>query len=176
MAMRATFHRMPLFSVAMIALLLPVAPMAIAADVEDMPFAQSREVADAALDTMRGGFDMPKQGVKVPFGLDVHFDVSANGKQTADLDISNGGDKNRSVKVTEKGIGVTNVVAQGPGGQMTTVTTDLTNHGIITIVQNTRSNAAIHTVQTLNATLTGMRDIVRLSALNNLHNSRVLFH
>src|SRR5690349_7900564 len=106
MAMRRTFHWMPVFSVAMFALLLPSAPMAIAADVPDMPFAQSREVADAALDTMRGGFDTP-QGVKVPFGLDVHFDVSANGKETATRDISNGGDKNRSVKVTENGIGVT---------------------------------------------------------------------
>jgi hypothetical protein len=178
MATQRTFHRVLVLS-AVAALLLSFAPRALAANADDEPFAKSCEVADATLENMRGGFHSPRDDVKVPFGLEVHFESVANKKQIADLTITNNGDKNRPVQVTEKGFTVTqtgNLVATTniAPGQM--VTTSITGQGILTVIQNTRSNTVLQTVQTLNATITGMKDLMRITARNNLHTSRVLFH
>jgi hypothetical protein len=179
MATQRTFHRVLGLSAAVAALLLPLTPKAIAANADDEPFAKSCEVADAALDTMRGGFHSPKDGIKVPFGLEVHFESVANKKDIANLTITNDGDKNHDVKVTQNGFTVTqtgNLVSTTNIAPGQTVTTSITGQGILTVIQNTRSNTVLQTVQTLNATITGMKDLMRITARNNLHTSRVLFH
>ena len=127
---------------------------------------------------MRGGFHS-KDGFKVPFGLDVHFNSVANKKDIASLNITNDGDKNHAVRVTENGFTVTqtgNLVSSTNVGPGQMVTTSVTDRGILTVVQNTSSNTVLQTVQTLNATITGMKDLMRTTARNNFHNSRVLFH
>jgi hypothetical protein len=178
MATQRMFHRLLAMSVAVTALLLPIAPKALAADRDEAPFATSCEVADATLDTMRGGF--AKDGVKVPFGLEVKFDSVANHKNIASFDITNHGDKNQNVQVTENGFtvtqtGLSSTTNVGPGQA---VTTNVTGKGVITIVQNAASNTTLQTAQHLTISITGlnMKDFVRATALNALHNSRVLFH
>jgi hypothetical protein len=177
MATQRMFHRLLAMSVAA-AVLLPITPKAFAAEPDESPFATSRELADATLDTMRGGF--AKDGVKVPFGLEVKFDSVANHKNIAGFDITNHGDKNQNVQVTENGFtvtqtGLTSTASVGPNQ---TVTTNVTNRGVITIVQSAASNTTLQTAQHLTMSITGlnMKDFVRATALNALHNSRVLFH
>jgi hypothetical protein len=181
MATQGTFHRFLAVSVA-VAALLPAAPNASAADAEDAPFAKSYKVADATLDTMRGGFEVEQKGIfhshdvgvpppKVNFGLDVTYKSTANGHTVAQFVITNGGNKNNPVTFTETGLGKPDTIAPGQ-----VVTTSLTNQGVLTVIQNVRSNTTLQTVQSLNATVTGMSDFVRATAHNSFHNSRVLFH
>lgn len=165
-------------SVAAMTLLMPAIPRAFAADAEEAPFVTSREVADTTLETMRGGF--AKDGVKVPFGLEVKFESVANHKDIASFDITNHGDKNQNVQATENGFtvtqtGLSSTANVGPGQ---TVTTNVTNKGVVTIIQSSASNSTLQTVQHLTISITGlnMKDFIRSTALNSLHNSRVLFH
>jgi hypothetical protein len=180
MATQRIFHRLLAISIAFAALLLPIMPRALAAEPDEAPFATSCEVADVMLDTMRGGFDVPKDGVKIPFGLDVKFNSVANNKNIASFDITNHGDKNRNVQVTENGFTVTQTGlssnANVAPGQ--TVTTNVTDKGIITVIQSTASNTVLQTRQNLTVSITGlnMKDFVRATGLNALHNSHVLFH
>jgi hypothetical protein len=179
MATQRTFHRLLAMSVALLAVLLPITPRALAADTDEAPFAASFAVADATLDTMRGGF-AHKDGVKVPFGLEVKYESVANNKNIANLDITNHGDKNQNVQVTENGFTVTQtgLTSKTNVGPNQTVTTDVTGKGVITIIQNAASNTTLQTAQHLSISITGlnMKDFVRTTALNALHNSRVLFH
>jgi hypothetical protein len=179
MATQRTFHRFLAMCVASAALLLAITPRALAAETDEAPFATSCEVADARLDTMRGGF-AHKDGAKVPFGLEVKFDSVANNKNIASLDITNHGDKNQNVQVTENGFTVTQtgLTSSANVGPNQTVTTNVTDKGVITIIQSAASNATLQTSQHLTVSITGMnmKDFVRATALNALHNSRVLFH
>jgi len=177
MATQRMSHRLLAMSVAA-AVLFPITPKALAAEPDEAPFATSRELADATLDTMRGGF--AKDGVKVPFGLEVKYESVANHKTIASFDITNHGDKNQNVQVTENGFtitqtGLTSTASVGPNQ---TVTTNVTHRGVITIVQSAASNTTLQTAQHLTISITGlnMKDFVRATALNALHNSRVLFH
>ncbi|HEV2549895.1 MAG TPA: hypothetical protein VGU20_21470 [Stellaceae bacterium] len=178
MATQRTFHRFLAMSVAAAVLLMPITPRALAAQIVEAPFGTAPQVADATLDTMRGGF--AKDGAKVPFGLEVKFESAANHKDIASFDITNHGDKNQNVQVTENGFtvtqtGLSSTTTVGPGQ---TVTTNVTNKGVITIIQSNTSNSTLQTAQRLSISITGMnmKDFVRTTGLNALHNSRVLFH
>ena len=180
MATLRTFHRLLALSVAAAVLLMPITPRALAAEIVEAPFGTAPQVADATLDTMRGGFDSPKDHVKVPFGLEVKFDSVANHKNIASFDITNHGDKNQNVQVTENGFTVTQtgLTASANIGPNQTVTTNVTDKGVITVIQNAASNTTLQTAQHLTISITGlnMKDFVRATGLNALHNSRVLFH
>lgn len=179
MATQRTFLRLLAMSVALAALLLPITPKALAADADEVPFGTSYKVADATLDTMRGGF-AHKDGVKVPFGLEVKYESVANNKNIASFDVTNHGDKNQNVQVTENGFTVTQtgLTSSASVGPNQTVTTSVTDKGVITVIQNAASNTTLQTAQHLTVSITGlnMKDFVRATGLNALHNSRVLFH
>jgi hypothetical protein len=181
--MQRTFYRFMILSTAVAALWLAIAPKALAAVPDESPFAKGCEVADATLDTMRGGFEIPGappirlgdsfQPV-LPFGIVVDGKSTANGQTVAQFTIGNGGDRHKPVTFTETGLGKPDTVAPG-----LTVTTSLTNQGVLTIIKNTAANTVAHTSQQVSATITGMNpmtDLVRGTLHNALHSSRVLFH
>jgi hypothetical protein len=124
------------------------------------PFAQSRELADAELAQLRGGFEADSK-VTVPFGLDLHWSSRLNGKETSSLTLGNGGNPSQTVQVNSQNInfGAINQVTS----TMTNGTSDrtfLTNSGIVTVIQNTRPNITLQALQALQINITGLKGIV----------------
>jgi hypothetical protein len=139
------------------------------------PFAQSRELADAELAQLRGGFESQFDSlVKIPFGLDVQFASMENGQKIASLNVTNHNNPSQTVKVDDNNVKFTfgaGPIPQSAIDQVTTtmttgtnVTTTLTPSGIVTLIQNTRPNITLQTLQTLKVNITGLQGIINTQA------------
>ncbi|HXZ00188.1 MAG TPA: hypothetical protein VEI03_09320 [Stellaceae bacterium] len=154
---------------AALVMLLPAGETASANSASDDPFGDAVQVADARLDTMRGGFSF-SSGETVNFGIDVSF----KSKETLDgvpqghhgivasFTISNKNsttgqlDPATPLTVSLNGNINTGPVSSTIGSGATNVTTTLTNSGIVTVIQNTTPNTTLQTQQILNVQTTGL--------------------
>ena len=155
----------------------------------DNPFGNAVKVADASLDTVRGGF-MGSHNVFVPFGIDVNFASFINGMKVADVQVTNNGISSKAVQVSSKNLNVTvSVPSTGPGSVppnnpvihrtangLTNITTSFGSNGIMTLIQNNRPNITLQTQQVLNVEITGMQNLIRSSVSASRFNGRGFFH
>jgi hypothetical protein len=170
-----------------IAILVPSSQWANATD--DNPFGDAVKVADASLDTVRGGFDAGRN-VFVPFGIDVNFASFVNGMKVAGVHVTNHGISSNAIQGTVNGVNVTvDVPPTGPGpvgpngivpttagNGITNVTTSFGSNGIMTLIQNNRPNITLQTQQVLNVQITGMQNLIRSSVAAGRFNGRGFFH
>lgn len=151
---------------AAVVIFIPGGEMARANSASDNPFGEAVQVADARLNTMRGGFEFTT-GEQVAFGIDVAFQSTEllNGvPQTcatcpagikANFTVTNGLNPSTPLSVTLNGIN-TGPVGSTIGSGATSVTTTLTNQAVVTIIQDTKPNTTLLTEQLLNVQLTGL--------------------
>lgn len=156
---------------AALVMLIPAGETASANSASDNPFEDAVQVADARLDTMRGGFGL-SNGAMVNFGIDVQFQSleKLNGAPPAvnlgttaggygivsNLTVSNNLNPNTPITVSTSGNIVVGSVNQTIGSNTTNVTTTLTNSGIVTTIQNTAPNTTLQTQQILSVQTTGL--------------------
>jgi hypothetical protein len=137
----------------------PQAWSAAAAAPADAPVAENCRGADAELSRLRGGFMSFDSKVTVPFGIDVLFQSFENGHKISSLDVTNH-NQNTTIQVKYDNInfGPINQVT-GPLG--TSVSTSVTSAGIVTMIQNTRPNMTLQTLQTLKVEISGLQGLLR---------------
>lgn len=156
---------------AALVMLIPAGETASANSASDNPFEDAVQVADARLDTMRGGFGL-SNGAMVNFGIDVQFQsleklngapppvnlgTTASGYGIiSNLTVSNNLNPNTPITATTSGNIVVGSVNQTIGSNTTNVTTTLTNSGIVTTIQNTAPNTTLQTQQILSVQTTGL--------------------
>jgi hypothetical protein len=125
------------------------------------PFAEAYRVADAELGQLRGGFESFDSGVRVPFGVDVSFQSFKDGHRISWFDVTNH-DKG-TVHVTSDNINF-GPINHTTGPLDTNVSTSVTSAGIITMIQNTRPNITLQTLQSLKIDISGLQGLLRNSA------------
>lgn len=157
------------------AALVMLIPAGQAASANDDPFGDAVQVADAQLDTMRGGFEIHnfngfgQHSAMLPFGINVTFQSretlngvpQGNNGVVASFSVSNKNsttgqlDPNTPITVT-----LNNVNTGSPtstiGSGATNVSTTLTSSGIVTLIQNTQPNVTLQTQQVITAQTQGM--------------------
>jgi hypothetical protein len=136
---------------------------------EPPPFETSARVAEARLETLRGGMDFGNK-VTLPFGIAVEYSQHTNGQETASFHLSNHGGKG-PVEVSEHNMNVAVPIAPG-----TTVTSALNGSSILTLIQNSRPNLSLQTMQQLNITITGLKGVIQNSANTSQLIGRSFFH
>jgi hypothetical protein len=125
------------------------------------PFAETYRLADAELSQLRGGFESFDSGVRVPFGIDVSFQSFKDGQKISSFDVTNQG--KGTVHVTSDNINF-GPINQTTGPLDTNVSTSVTAAGIVTMIQNTKPNITLQTLQTLKIDITGLQGLLRNSA------------
>jgi len=125
------------------------------------PFAEAYRLADAELGQLRGGFESFDSHVRVPFGVDVSFQSFRDGHRISWFDVTN--HDRGTVHVTSDNINF-GPINQTTGPLDTNVSTSVTSAGIITMIQNTKPNITLQTLQTLKIDITGLQGLLRASA------------
>jgi hypothetical protein len=161
----AKVYRLLPAAAAALVMLIPAGETASATSASDNPFRDAVQVADAQLDTMRGGFEF-SSGQHVNFGLNVEFTsyerVNGVGQGPGSspivgtFSVSNGLDKSNDITVTTTGNVSIGPVGSIIGSNLTKVTTTLTNSGIVTVIQNTNPNTTLQTQQLLSVQTQGL--------------------
>ena len=129
------------------------------------PFGDAVQVADAALDNIRGGFatsftaNVPNI---IPFGIDVDFSATLNGALQGGFSVTN---MNGPLNVTLNNVTLNGGVIPTIGPNMSDVTITLASSGVLTLIRNTQPGAALQAAETLNVALTGVAGLQVRNAL-----------
>lgn len=173
----ASVSRLLPAAAAALVMLIPGGQTASANSASDNPFGDAVQVADARLDTMRGGFEFVSG--KVGFGIDVQFTSlesvngvgqgPANSPVVGSFSVSNGLNPSNNVIVNGSGNVTIGPVNSTIGSMTTSVTTTLTNSGIVTLIQNTKPNTTLQTQQLLSINTTGLIHGVLIRPISIFH-------
>jgi hypothetical protein len=129
------------------------------------PFVETSRLADAELSQLRGGFQSFDSRVMVPFGIDVSFQSFEGGKKISSFELTNHGKGTVHVMSDNINFGPIN---QTTGPLETNVSTSITSAGIVTMIQNTKPNITLQTLQTLKIDISGLQGLLRNTAhMNN---------